>query len=76
MFRLSLLLEVITFEVCLRIVSSIVVVATIDETFFSQTSKVIATSNNDRRNIPQANLKSYNHGLPEECFVYRCYLWL
>ena len=33
----------------------------IDETFLSQTSKVITTSNNDRRNIPQANLKRYNH---------------
>ena len=33
----------------------------IDETFLSQTSKVINKSNHDRRNIPQSNLKSYNH---------------
>ena len=47
MFRLSLLLVVITFEVWLRNVSSIVVNC------------------------------GYNFwGLTEECFVYRCYLWL
>ena len=33
----------------------------IDETFLSQTSKAITTIYNDRRNIPQSNLKSYNH---------------
>ena len=32
----------------------------IDETFLSKISKVITTRNNDRRNIPQANLKRYN----------------
>ena len=38
----------------------------IDETFLSQTSKVISTINNNRRNIPQANLKSYNHNYQQE----------
>jgi hypothetical protein len=36
---------------------------TIEETFLREISKVITTINNDRRNIHQASLKSYNCGM-------------
>jgi hypothetical protein len=65
MFRLLLLFVVITFEVCLRNVSSIVVNCYYNfEVCLRNVSSIVVNC-------------GYNFsGLTEECFVYRYYLWL